>query len=277
MIVTSPDPVSLATALTYWEWAEYVFSALVTVGCFGEYVAEFTHWWTDENKKKRLSKRSLLLLASALALELVCLVQTNRISGMLTGSLRDEAAAADSKAQSAMEKANAATTIAGDAEGKSSLAADEAAKAQNTLTAVDERATTIGRNLSQMAEALRQPALSADDEKRLADALALCPGRDTTPVLVHHLLTNSLGISIFDALQGAGFKKATIAIQRLTFIGVSIHGSMADMGVTDCIAGALVKGLPKGAPLFGMIGVSDPVGSPITIEVGDRPIGALPK
>jgi hypothetical protein len=34
---------------------------------------------------------------------------------------------------------------------------------------------------------------------------------------------------------------------------------------------------PKKFALFGVLGVADPPGSPVTVLVGEQPIGALPK
>ncbi|MFZ0310062.1 MAG: hypothetical protein WAL89_17945 [Candidatus Sulfotelmatobacter sp.] len=119
MILTASDVSSLAASLERWEYAEYGACALVAIGCTGEYIAEFTKWWTGgiQEKKDRLAKRSTLLLISALALELMCLVKTNSISGTLIGSLSDKAGTADAKAQSALETAGKAGEKA-DAVGK---------------------------------------------------------------------------------------------------------------------------------------------------------------
>jgi len=76
------DVGSLARALYWWEIAEYAFAALVTIGCVGEYIADFKNWFTGGVKERRdkLAKRSTLLLIFGLAFELMCLVKTNRIS-----------------------------------------------------------------------------------------------------------------------------------------------------------------------------------------------------
>ena len=88
MISTSSDVASLARGLWWWEHAEYLFAALVTVACFGEYLAEFSKRpWIIEHKEG-LSKRSTLLLIGALSFELICLVNTNDISGRVIGSVQ---------------------------------------------------------------------------------------------------------------------------------------------------------------------------------------------
>jgi hypothetical protein len=147
MIFFALDISSLALSLEHWEWAEYISCALVALGCAGEYIAEFTDYWTGgiQDRKVRLSKRSTLLLISALALELLCLVKTSTISGTLIGSLSDKAGAADTDAQSAIEKASLAGSKANDAALKSGDAqnkADSAANQADALTARMESAST---------------------------------------------------------------------------------------------------------------------------------------
>lgn len=163
MILTEPDASSLAKSLAHWEYAEYFSCSLVALGCAGEYVAEFTNWWTDGlgEKKHRLAKGSTLLLVCALAFELVCLMKTNTISGLLVGSLADKAAAADTKAQAALtksslagQKADEATAAATDALGKSAVAQDAASGARKEVNAVAKRALEIDSDLAQTQMAI---------------------------------------------------------------------------------------------------------------------------
>lgn len=93
MIFVASDLAALSTALSWWEDAEYFFTALVIIACFGEYAADFTDWFTDgeELKKRHLAKYSTLLLVASLSLELVCLVRTNILSSMVIGSLGEQA------------------------------------------------------------------------------------------------------------------------------------------------------------------------------------------
>jgi hypothetical protein len=152
MIFTASDVSSLAASLGRWEWAEYASCALVALGCTGEYIAEFTDCWTGglKERKDRLAKRSTLLLISALALELMCLVKTNSISGMLIGSLSEKAGAAETKAQSAFDKsalaeskAGNASTLAGDALTDSKAAKDVAGEAQEKVGTVAKQADDL--------------------------------------------------------------------------------------------------------------------------------------
>src|SRR5258707_14270602 len=100
MTLTAAEVSSLTNTLGRWELAEYFFAGLVTIGCLGEFIAEFTDWFTrgKDDRKKRLEKFSTLLLVGALAFELLCLVKTNQLSGRIIGSLNELATGADEKA-----------------------------------------------------------------------------------------------------------------------------------------------------------------------------------
>jgi hypothetical protein len=173
MIFTASDVSSLATSLERWEWAEYAACALVALGCTGEYIAEFTDLWTGglKDRKDRIAKRSTLLLISALALELVCLVKTNSISGMLIGSLSEKASAAEVKARSASEKSALAESKAGEALTDSKAAKDAAGKAQENVGAVDKRAGEIDAQLGMTQSLLSARTIQNRDE--LADKIKL--------------------------------------------------------------------------------------------------------
>ena len=99
MSLTASEVGSLTRTIENWELAEYVFAGLVAVGCFGEFVVDFTKWWSKgglwkllgsiEERKDTLARLSTLLLIGALAFELICLVRTNTLSGRLIGSLAE--------------------------------------------------------------------------------------------------------------------------------------------------------------------------------------------
>jgi Alanine-zipper, major outer membrane lipoprotein len=143
MTLIAPDASSLAASLSRWEIFEYCACGLVAIACAGEYIADFTNWFTAgiEERKKRLAKVSTLLLIASLAFELVCLVETNSVSGRLIGSLSEKASAADSKSDSALVKANTAVT-------KADAAGVAAGEAQKKVDAVSERAEEIDSDLA---------------------------------------------------------------------------------------------------------------------------------
>jgi hypothetical protein len=102
MTLTASEVSSLTSLIEEWEISEYIFAGLVTIGCCGEFVAEFTNWLTGgiREHKERLAKYSTLLLISSLAFELVCLVPTNQLSGRIIGSLNEKAEEASASAKS---------------------------------------------------------------------------------------------------------------------------------------------------------------------------------
>src|SRR5947209_3234272 len=99
MISTSSDIGSLSRQLWWWEHAEYVFAALVATACLGEYIADFNKRQWVVAHKDGIAKRATLLLIAALALELVCVIQTNDLSGNVIGSLGQKAEEAGGKAR----------------------------------------------------------------------------------------------------------------------------------------------------------------------------------
>jgi hypothetical protein len=166
MNLTASDVASLSESLSRWEIGEYICAGFVTIACAGEYVAEFTNWFTGgiKERKERLAKRSTLLLIVALSLELICLVRTNILSGMLIGSLSEKAEEADRKAKAAlgnsaaaMSSAHEAGIAAGNAQQKADNVAMQAqALMQNLgLTQLLFSARSVN-NLNNLIEQLKQ-------------------------------------------------------------------------------------------------------------------------
>jgi hypothetical protein len=174
MTLTAFEVSSLADALTKWEYAEYFFASLVTLACLGEFIAEFTNWFTRgvEHRKKRLEKVSTLLLVGALALELVCLVQTNWLSGKLIGSLSEQARAAVEKSKKALDDSSAAITRSGTAEATAGNAVATSDKARGTASTALDLATGARKE----ADSFERDIVSAKEqaasaESHLAEAL----------------------------------------------------------------------------------------------------------
>jgi hypothetical protein len=180
MIFTEPNIASLSKALWWWELGEYVACGLVAVGCAGEYIGEFTNRLTggDEERKHHLRKGSTLLLVSALALELLCLVQTNIISGRLTGSLAQEAEEADTKAKTALTDSATALTQSHAAEdsskralGESDTAAASASSAQSLASGARREADSFEKDIvSAKTQATAAESHLAEALKRADDA-----------------------------------------------------------------------------------------------------------
>ena len=114
MILTASSVSDLSNTLSWWERGEYVFSFVVAVACFGEYVADFKPKWygtgekeRDESRKESISKISTLVLVAALVFELVCVVRSNALAGKVIGSINDLATSAAGQSKTALD--NAAT------------------------------------------------------------------------------------------------------------------------------------------------------------------------
>jgi len=133
MSLTPSEVASLTNALAYWEAAEYVCAALVTIGCIGEYAADFTNWFTGgiKERKERLAKRSTLLLISALSLELICLVRTNELSGRVIGSLDERSQSAVDNSAKALGDSGKAVEVSDKAKVTASEAMAEASSARH--------------------------------------------------------------------------------------------------------------------------------------------------
>ena len=170
MILTPSDVGSLTTTLSYWEVAEYCFGGLVAVACLGEYAADFTKWFTRgvEERKKRLAKRSKLLLIASLALELICLVRTNQISGRVIGSLDEKAERASQKSAQAIIDADTATGKAKAASGESGTAMIEAGKAKDAAG----NAELLARGARKEADSFEADIKSARAQSGEAKTLA---------------------------------------------------------------------------------------------------------
>lgn len=162
MALTPSDAASLAGELTKWEYAEYFFTLLVVIGCVGEYAACFTNWLTrgDARRKHDLEKRSTLLLIGALALELVCLVKTNSLSGRLIGSL-------DEQSRQAVEDSTKALGDSSKAIKQSDKAKKEASEASTLATGAKKEADAFKADI---ASAKKQ---ASEAESHLGEAVSM--------------------------------------------------------------------------------------------------------
>jgi hypothetical protein len=180
MTPTAPDVASLAKSLSCWEWIEYISAFAVMVACAGEYIAGFVDRFAggDEERKRRLTKGSTLLLVIALSCEPLALFKTNQISGELTGSIAEQAKLASDSAEKALNDSNSslikstnAATLAGQATTASGRAADESSKAEGAASNAQE----LSRSASQQVDSLRvqTSALTVDIKQAKRDAADL--------------------------------------------------------------------------------------------------------
>jgi len=228
-----------------------------------------SHLTEGKKRERMLDKIGLCCFAVAVLAEIVAYPYGRRndtLSEQIIGSL-------DAKAKEASNTASDALIKSGEAKSKAADADIAAGKAQQKADAVSKRAREVEANLSTTIAALRQPAFTQAEIDALAAELKLCPRRTTTPVLVYGEFFSDATLPIWGALNQAGFTKVDLQMSRVAWYGLSTHGSLADADVQACIRNALAKRLVLG----GLMGVADPPTSPVTIEIGERPLGVLPK
>ncbi|MGH9533623.1 MAG: hypothetical protein ACRD2E_02060 [Terriglobales bacterium] len=219
MIFIASGISSLSRSLGRWEWAVNASEALVTLACVGELIADFGEKWLGEKRRKRLERRSTIVLVAALFASLICVARTNELSGNVIGSLGeiagvagtkaqaalDESSAAEIKADGVMAKVNAAEIAADDAQRKASSAnalahgaSIEAVSAENALGRVKEDVARV--------EAKYAPrTLTKTERSVLVQYLAMAPERPGTPIEVDSFIGASDGVSyateIVDAIN----------------------------------------------------------------------------
>jgi hypothetical protein len=114
MILTDSEVGSLKTTLNCWEWAGYVSTAIVFIGCVGEFIAEFTHLLKSVEVEKKLARLSLIVLILGIAGELLSAVRTSQLSGQIIANIEERAADAEQKAGEANKEAARLTRVAED-------------------------------------------------------------------------------------------------------------------------------------------------------------------
>jgi hypothetical protein len=276
MTFTASDVSSLAQSLRDWEHAEYGACAFVAIACAGEYIADFTNLLTagDERRKRRLAKRSTLLLIISLAFELFCLVQTNSLSGQLIGSLSDKATNADAKAQSALDKSNVADgkaeqankkaegalsslteaesdagkaqTLASSALGAATAASIRAGKAETSLGKAESEAKdaessassalTLSREAKEIADRLKWRTLTVQQQSDIVDGLSGFSGHPEVDV-------SSYG------MDGEG---ALLATEIMSVIHRGTGTMPIDSRVSKIVTGSFEMGVTIRGPLIEM-------------------------
>jgi len=98
MILTDSEVESLKAALSRWEWFGDASTAIVFLGCVGEYVAEFTLFPKSEGAVKKLARLSLIMLILGIAGELLGTFRTSQISGQIIADAEQEAGVAKEEA-----------------------------------------------------------------------------------------------------------------------------------------------------------------------------------
>jgi hypothetical protein len=105
MILTDSEVASLKSALNWWEWFGYISTAIVGIGCIGEFVAEFTPLPKSDTSKHRLARMSLMILIFGIGGELLSAVRSSNLSAELIANIEERSADAEQKAGEANKEA----------------------------------------------------------------------------------------------------------------------------------------------------------------------------
>jgi hypothetical protein len=160
MVPTDSEVGSLKAALNCWEWFGYISTAIVFVGCVGEFVAEFTSLPKTKDSGHKLARLSLIVLLVGIAGELLSTVRTSQLSGLVIANIEDRAGKAEQKAGEANDRASVnekeAERLRKDAEGF-----------KLDIARANERAATAGRQAAeanQVAESERLARVNLQKE-----------------------------------------------------------------------------------------------------------------
>ena len=107
MILPDSEVASLKSALRGWEWFGYISTAIVGIGCIGEFIAEFTSLPTCERCRHKLAKASLIILILGIAGELLSAARTSQLSDQIIANIEERAADAEKQAEEAKKEAEA--------------------------------------------------------------------------------------------------------------------------------------------------------------------------
>jgi hypothetical protein len=184
------------TTLTRWEYGEYASAAIVIAGVVGEFLADFSNVCCIRDipeHKDKLGKLATLVLIAGLAAELVCLVNTNVLSGRIIAFLGKQAAEAVATAkrfEAQIASANSA----------SAEAVARAAEAHRM--AESERLERI-----KIEESVAWRRLTKDQQSKLADRLRPFSGESVLlQYNLNDLEADSFALDLASALQLAKWK-----------------------------------------------------------------------
>jgi hypothetical protein len=270
MTISPAEIASIGRRLAFWEVAEYVSEALVGIGCFGEYVAEYAKWpasWTEE-QKRRLGRRSLILLIIGIGSGILSLIQTNALSGHVIGSLGEQAQDAGKKIELATGSSDTALKNSRQAIAASKVAMAQSGKAQGAAS----NAFALARGARQEADSFEKDIVTAkkqaaEAESHLAEALR----RAAEATAALDRLKSPRSLSNIPELTAtlAPFKDT-----EYTFSGVSSDQEALQLlkSVDDVLQKAGWKRGKSlgGFPAINVFGRDDPYAVPVALNNGIR-------
>src|SRR5580658_9862947 len=203
MMLPDLEVAALKSALRYWEWVGYISTAVVGLGCIGEFVAEFTSLLKREERRHGIAKLSLMALILGIAGELLSAARTSQLSGQNVANIEERAASADQKAGEANERAakneREAAQLRKDAEGlKLDVATATGQAADANKNAESERLARV-----KLQKQLQPRRLTSVQKEKLATAL----GSDPQPILIGSCMLDNDCIDFANDI-GDAFKQA---------------------------------------------------------------------
>jgi hypothetical protein len=170
-ILSSSDV--LESALGFWEVTEIAAAGIVLVGVIGEFLADFTKIVASQRSKERLGKLSTLVLILGLTVEVVALVRTSQLSGLITAQFHREAAMARRDAENAKATAKGFESHIAEANSRANSAEAQVASAnalsrdaQSRVKVAESRIAEARGRIAE-AEARSSEARSMAEHERL--------------------------------------------------------------------------------------------------------------
>ncbi len=265
MTLTASEVASLKSALGCWEWAEYISTGVVFSGCVGEFFAEFTRFPTEEKKKRKMARLSLILVIAGIAGELLATVRASQLSGLVIANVEAQAGDAKRSAESAANAADRADTSAGIAKDRAEQIGKEAdllrkEAEHERLARVQLEAETIPKYLTEKEEQEITDTCRPFGKPSIKVLIETSPGYGF-----------EVGSQIEASLRKAGF---TVDFRRTeqVWYGAIMGGPIDHWDAVIAVVGAISKPLS----FFGIIWELPP-GSPIRLQIGEKLIRPLSK
>jgi|SRR5579872_523995 len=237
MTLTASDVASLESALRCWEWAEYISTGVVFIGCVGEFFAEFTPFPSGEKRKHKLARLSLILVIAGIAGELLATVRTSQLSGLVIASVGVQAGDAKTSADNA---ADAAARADGSAHKADVEARQSSASAQRAKGIAEVAEKQAHRSESELAMLKAPRTISPLAQERMVDVLKAFKGTQFDLDVASSEEPVKLALKLRSILTQAGWKQVGY-IESVMIL----KGTEPQIGVGDNNDGILVRINPK--------------------------------
>lgn len=220
MTLPPPDVTSLKSVLGWWEWAEYISTGIVFIGCIGEFVAEFTRISDRETMRHKVARLSLALVIGGIAGELCATVKTSESSGEIIAYVDHNASDAKTSADNAANASKRASDAAQEAESLAHGARQEADLFEAEIVSAKKEAASAESHLTQARESASE-----------ADAKAASAARDLANYEAPRTLTDLQAQAIAAKLKPFGSQEFDV---------IPYWDSKESMGIAQRVADILI-------------------------------------